>query len=200
MKRSHLNLVCHPLIKPSVVFIADTGWWCRPAWEKMVRLLHLTQCRFTLDQWSLKPVLLLCFTDANNIEASLCSLQKFVPTDYASYTQEHYQFAGKKIVIQESIESYGTVVWPAVRAWWRLCLQSFWRWQFCASVLLWAGGHLLLPYVLLKLRMDYLVPQRCWWCAWSPKKHNISFRSWFCLKLCSLNIIFMLNKPDLIGK
>nr|XP_027794586.1 protein-lysine methyltransferase METTL21C [Marmota flaviventris] len=54
--------------------------------------------------------------DANNIESSLRSLQKFVPTDYASYTQEHYQFAGKKIIIQESIESYGAVVWPAATA------------------------------------------------------------------------------------
>uniref|UniRef100_A0A8D2ARG9 Methyltransferase 21C, AARS1 lysine n=1 Tax=Sciurus vulgaris TaxID=55149 RepID=A0A8D2ARG9_SCIVU len=54
--------------------------------------------------------------DANDIESSLRSLQKFIPTDYASYTQEHYQFAGKKIVIQESIESYGAVVWPAATA------------------------------------------------------------------------------------
>ncbi|KAK2118812.1 hypothetical protein P7K49_000198 [Saguinus oedipus] len=45
--------------------------------------------------------------DSNKIEQSLHSLQKFVPTDYASYTQEHYRFAGKEIVIQESIESYG---------------------------------------------------------------------------------------------
>lgn len=49
------------------------------------------------------------------IESSLHSIQKFVPTDYASYTQEHYHFAGKKIIIQESIENYGTVVWPGVR-------------------------------------------------------------------------------------
>ncbi|XP_065758410.1 protein-lysine methyltransferase METTL21C [Muntiacus reevesi] len=50
--------------------------------------------------------------DSNEIEASLRSLQKFVPTNYASYTQEYYRFVGKKIVIQESIESYGAVVWP----------------------------------------------------------------------------------------
>ena len=54
-------------------------------------------------------------TDSNEIEASLRSLQKFVPTNYASYTQEYYRFVGKKIVIQESIESYGAVVWPGVR-------------------------------------------------------------------------------------
>ena len=54
-------------------------------------------------------------TDSNEIEASLRSLQKFVPTNYPSYTQENYQFVGKKIVIQESIESYGAVVWPGVR-------------------------------------------------------------------------------------
>lgn len=35
--------------------------------------------------------------------------------NYASYTQEYYWFAGKRIVIQESIESYGAVVWPGVR-------------------------------------------------------------------------------------
>ncbi|KAM6179407.1 protein-lysine methyltransferase METTL21C [Erethizon dorsatum] len=50
--------------------------------------------------------------DSNKTESSLQSLLKFVPTDYASYTQEHYWFAGKSIVIQESIESYGAVVWP----------------------------------------------------------------------------------------
>uniref|UniRef100_A0A8C2P1P8 Methyltransferase like 21C n=1 Tax=Capra hircus TaxID=9925 RepID=A0A8C2P1P8_CAPHI len=53
-----------------------------------------------------------CPGDSNDIEASLRSLQKFVPTNYPSYTQENYQFVGKKIVIQESIESYGAVVWP----------------------------------------------------------------------------------------
>ncbi|XP_038939194.1 protein-lysine methyltransferase METTL21C isoform X2 [Rattus norvegicus] len=50
--------------------------------------------------------------ESDMIESSLHSIQKFVPTDYASYTQEHYHFAGKKIIIQESIENYGTVVWP----------------------------------------------------------------------------------------
>uniref|UniRef100_A0A8C0TRQ3 Protein-lysine methyltransferase METTL21C n=1 Tax=Canis lupus familiaris TaxID=9615 RepID=A0A8C0TRQ3_CANLF len=54
--------------------------------------------------------------DSNEIEPSLHSLQKFVPTDYASYTQEQYLFAGTKIVIQESIESYGAVVWPGAMA------------------------------------------------------------------------------------
>ncbi|XP_023594304.1 protein-lysine methyltransferase METTL21C [Trichechus manatus latirostris] len=54
--------------------------------------------------------------DSNKIEPSLQSLQKFVPTDYASYTQENYLYAGKKIVLQESIESYGAVVWPAATA------------------------------------------------------------------------------------
>ncbi|KAL6054854.1 hypothetical protein STEG23_020078, partial [Scotinomys teguina] len=53
---------------------------------------------------------------SDRIESSLRSIQKFVPTDYASYTQEHYRFAGKKIIIQESIESYGTVVWPGATA------------------------------------------------------------------------------------
>ncbi|KAF6084487.1 methyltransferase like 21C [Phyllostomus discolor] len=60
--------------------------------------------------------------DFNNIEPSLQSLQKFVPADYASYTQEYYQFAGEKIVVQESIESYGAVVWPGVRG--SLCWDS----------------------------------------------------------------------------
>ncbi|XP_005374088.1 PREDICTED: protein-lysine methyltransferase METTL21C isoform X2 [Chinchilla lanigera] len=50
--------------------------------------------------------------DSSKTESSLQSLLKFVPTDYASYTQEHYRFAGKSIVMQESIESYGAVVWP----------------------------------------------------------------------------------------
>ncbi|KFO23428.1 protein-lysine methyltransferase METTL21C [Fukomys damarensis] len=49
---------------------------------------------------------------SNKTESSLLSLLKFVPTDYASYTQEHYWFAGKSIIIQESIESFGAVVWP----------------------------------------------------------------------------------------
>lgn len=56
-----------------------------------------------------------CPTDSHEIQQALQSLQKFVPANYASYTQEYYRFAGKKIVIQESIESYGAVVWPAVR-------------------------------------------------------------------------------------
>lgn len=63
----------------------------------------------------MKPILFSAPTDFNNIEPSLRSLQKFVPTNYASYTQENYLFAGKKIVVQESIESYGAVVWPGVR-------------------------------------------------------------------------------------
>ncbi|XP_062958259.1 protein-lysine methyltransferase METTL21C isoform X2 [Cynocephalus volans] len=54
--------------------------------------------------------------DANKIEPSLHSLQKLVPADYGSYTQERYRFAGKDIVIQESIESYGAVVWPGATA------------------------------------------------------------------------------------
>lgn len=54
--------------------------------------------------------------DPNKTELSLRSLQKFVPTDYASYTQENYLFAGRKIVLQESIESYGALVWPAAMA------------------------------------------------------------------------------------
>ncbi|XP_019586604.1 protein-lysine methyltransferase METTL21C [Rhinolophus sinicus] len=54
--------------------------------------------------------------DFNKIESSLHSLQKFVPTNYASYTQENYLFAGKEIVMQESIESYGAVVWPGAMA------------------------------------------------------------------------------------
>uniref|UniRef100_A0A8D0Y8T6 Protein-lysine methyltransferase METTL21C n=1 Tax=Sus scrofa TaxID=9823 RepID=A0A8D0Y8T6_PIG len=54
--------------------------------------------------------------DSHEIQQALQSLQKFVPANYASYTQEYYQFAGKKIVIQESIESYGAVVWPAAMA------------------------------------------------------------------------------------
>lgn len=59
---------------------------------------------------------LFCFTDSHETEPSLHSLQTFVPTDYASYTLEHYQFVGRKIIIQESIESYGAVVWPGVSA------------------------------------------------------------------------------------
>ncbi|XP_034355012.1 protein-lysine methyltransferase METTL21C isoform X2 [Arvicanthis niloticus] len=54
--------------------------------------------------------------ESDRIQSSLPSIQKFVLTDYASYTQEHYQFAGKKIIIQESIENYGTVVWPGATA------------------------------------------------------------------------------------
>ncbi|XP_053420079.1 protein-lysine methyltransferase METTL21C [Nycticebus coucang] len=54
--------------------------------------------------------------DSNKLEPTLHSLQKFAPTDYDSYTQECYWFAGKKIVIQESIESYGAVVWPGATA------------------------------------------------------------------------------------
>lgn len=61
-----------------------------------------------------KTYFIFCPTDFNE-KPSLHSLQKFVPTNYASYTQEYYLFAGKRIVIQESIESYGAVVWPGVR-------------------------------------------------------------------------------------
>lgn len=65
-----------------------------------------------------------CPADSNEIEQSLQSLLKFVPTNYASYTQEHYAFAGKKIVLQESIESYGATVWPGVRARWPLGVRA----------------------------------------------------------------------------
>ncbi|XP_006846735.1 PREDICTED: protein-lysine methyltransferase METTL21C [Chrysochloris asiatica] len=54
--------------------------------------------------------------DSSKIKLSLQSHQRFVPTNYASYTQENYLYAGKKIVIQESIESYGAVVWPGATA------------------------------------------------------------------------------------
>lgn len=63
----------------------------------------------------LRSIWFFCFTESHRIDSSLHSIQKFALTDYASYTQEHYQFAGKKIIIQESIENYGTVVWPGVR-------------------------------------------------------------------------------------
>ncbi|XP_036609457.1 protein-lysine methyltransferase METTL21C [Trichosurus vulpecula] len=48
--------------------------------------------------------------------SSLPSVQKFLPTNYNSYTKEHYSYAGKNIIIQESIESYGAVVWPGAVA------------------------------------------------------------------------------------
>ncbi|XP_004680339.1 PREDICTED: protein-lysine methyltransferase METTL21C [Condylura cristata] len=54
--------------------------------------------------------------DSHSVEPCLQSLQKFVPTDYASYTQEDYEFAGEKIVLRESIESHGALVWPAATA------------------------------------------------------------------------------------
>ncbi|XP_055965191.1 protein-lysine methyltransferase METTL21C [Sorex fumeus] len=54
--------------------------------------------------------------DSSVTEPSLQSLQKFVPTNYASYTEESYVFAGRKLILQESIESYGALVWPAATA------------------------------------------------------------------------------------
>ncbi|XP_037655558.1 protein-lysine methyltransferase METTL21C [Choloepus didactylus] len=53
---------------------------------------------------------------SNKEEPSLHSLQTFVPTNYSSYTQENYLYAGKEIIIQESIECYGAVVWPGATA------------------------------------------------------------------------------------
>ncbi|XP_074155574.1 protein-lysine methyltransferase METTL21C [Sminthopsis crassicaudata] len=48
--------------------------------------------------------------------SSLPSIQKFLPINYNSYTKEHYSYAGKNIIIQESIENYGAVVWPGAIA------------------------------------------------------------------------------------
>ncbi|XP_037384522.1 protein-lysine methyltransferase METTL21C [Talpa occidentalis] len=60
------------------------------------------------------PVLKL--PDSSTAGTSLRSLQKFVPTHAASYTQEDYEFAGEKIVLQESLENLGALVWPAAVA------------------------------------------------------------------------------------
>uniref|UniRef100_F7B4T6 Methyltransferase 21C, AARS1 lysine n=1 Tax=Monodelphis domestica TaxID=13616 RepID=F7B4T6_MONDO len=48
--------------------------------------------------------------------SSVPSPQKFLPINYSSYTKEYYSYAGKNIIIQESIESYGAVVWPGAVA------------------------------------------------------------------------------------
>uniref|UniRef100_F7CTJ5 Methyltransferase 21C, AARS1 lysine n=1 Tax=Ornithorhynchus anatinus TaxID=9258 RepID=F7CTJ5_ORNAN len=47
---------------------------------------------------------------------SLHGVQKLLPVNYDSYTTEQYLYAGKKIILQESIENYGSVVWPGAIA------------------------------------------------------------------------------------
>ncbi|KAG8517019.1 Protein-lysine methyltransferase METTL21C [Galemys pyrenaicus] len=47
---------------------------------------------------------------------ALPSPQTFAPAAARSYTQETYVFAGHRIVLQESMESLGTLVWPAATA------------------------------------------------------------------------------------
>lgn len=124
VKMSHLNpRPCHPI---SFSFVPIC--WHYPLF--VGRLLNLfPSCHlylvYTHTGSTNHGIYFLCPTESNKIEPSLQSLQKFVPTDYASYTQEHYLFAGKKIVIQESIESYGAVVWPGVRKPLHLGCQDF---------------------------------------------------------------------------
>lgn len=104
---------CEPLrfcdsLQPLALRVAP---FCRESWMYLFLCLSMR----THADWINNPESHFCFPDPQELEPSLCSLQKFVPTDYASYTQESYRFAGKKIIIQESIESYGAVVWPGVR-------------------------------------------------------------------------------------
>ncbi|XP_038614725.1 protein-lysine methyltransferase METTL21C [Tachyglossus aculeatus] len=54
--------------------------------------------------------------DLSNVETSRHGVQKRLPAYYDSYTKEQYLYAGKKIIIQESIENYGSVVWPGALA------------------------------------------------------------------------------------
>lgn len=89
-----------------------------PCVERILNLFpsyHIYQVCICTGSTNPETCFIFCPTDFNKIESSLHSLQKFVPTNYASYTQENYLFAGKEIVMQESIESYGAVVWPGVR-------------------------------------------------------------------------------------
>lgn len=41
-------------------------------------------------------------------------MQNWTPTVSHYFDKEHYTYAGQHIVIQESIEHYGAVVWPGV--------------------------------------------------------------------------------------
>ncbi|KAG9492213.1 hypothetical protein GDO78_000626 [Eleutherodactylus coqui] len=51
-----------------------------------------------------------------NFEQSVQPHKTWVPTVYSCFGKEHLWCAGYEIVIQESIESYGGVIWPAAKA------------------------------------------------------------------------------------
>ncbi|XP_069828460.1 protein-lysine methyltransferase METTL21C [Dendropsophus ebraccatus] len=51
-----------------------------------------------------------------NFEQSVQPHKEWIPTVYSCFGKEHLWFAGYEIIIQESIENYGGVIWPAAKA------------------------------------------------------------------------------------
>ncbi|KAG8586462.1 hypothetical protein GDO81_005384 [Engystomops pustulosus] len=51
-----------------------------------------------------------------DFEQSVQTRKEWVPTVYSCYGKEHFWCAGYEIIIQESIEGYGGVIWPAAKA------------------------------------------------------------------------------------
>ncbi|XP_075708575.1 protein-lysine methyltransferase METTL21C [Rhinoderma darwinii] len=51
-----------------------------------------------------------------NVEQSVQPSKAWIPTLYSCFEKEHVWCAGYEIIIQESIEGYGGVIWPAAKA------------------------------------------------------------------------------------
>ncbi|XP_056416466.1 protein-lysine methyltransferase METTL21C [Hyla sarda] len=51
-----------------------------------------------------------------NNEQSVKPCKQWIPTIYSCFGKEHLWYAGYEIIIQESIENYGGVIWPAAKA------------------------------------------------------------------------------------
>ncbi|KAM3933570.1 protein-lysine methyltransferase METTL21C-like [Leptodactylus fuscus] len=51
-----------------------------------------------------------------NFEQSVQPRKEWIPTVFSCFGKEHFWCAGYEIIIQESIENYGGVIWPAAKA------------------------------------------------------------------------------------
>lgn len=56
----------------------------------------------------------LCLFSPTDLPVTLKILQNWVPRVSHYFDKEHYTYVGHQIVIQESIEHFGAVVWPGV--------------------------------------------------------------------------------------
>ncbi|XP_039769214.1 protein-lysine methyltransferase METTL21C [Ornithorhynchus anatinus] len=92
------------------------GEFRNPKEENLNQSVNLQQLLLPTTYQTIKYFSSFPSADLNNVEPSLHGVQKLLPVNYDSYTTEQYLYAGKKIILQESIENYGSVVWPGAIA------------------------------------------------------------------------------------